>query len=93
MIILETNTLPQPLMKLVNAEKVTVTVSELSGAITLMPIAPRKKGGFDAFLSLRGSTKDCGFTVDEFLARKREDKELELAADERRQQLLRGEDA
>jgi len=85
--ILETSTLPKPLMQLVNAEKVAVTVSEWNGAITLIPVsAPRKSAH-----SLRGIAKDCGFTVDEFLARKREDKELELAADERRQQMLRGE--
>ena len=85
--ILETNTLPEPLMQMVQTEKVAVTVSMINGAITLMPISEPKKSAH----SLRGIAKDCGFTVDEFLARKREDKELELAQDERRQRMLRGD--
>jgi hypothetical protein len=69
-IVLSTNTLPKPLMQLIDAEK--VKVSETNGIINLIPIIESKND-----CPLRGIAADCGFTVDEFLARKREEKVLE----------------
>jgi hypothetical protein len=69
-IVLNTNTLPEPLFRLISAEK--VKVNETNGIINLIPIIESKND-----CPLRGIAVDCGFTVDEFLARKREEKVLE----------------
>jgi len=71
--ILNSNTLPEPLLLLVRSEK--VKVNEENGKITLTPIPEYDNRGD---YPLRGSAADCGFTVEEFLARKRAEKELEL---------------
>ena len=68
--VLNTNTLPEPLFRLISTEK--VKVSESGGIINLIPIMESKSD-----CPLLGIAADCGFTVDEFLARKREDKVLE----------------
>ena len=69
-IVLNTNTLPEPLFRLISAEK--VKVSEVNGIINLIPIMENKND-----CPLLGIAADCGFTVDEFLAGKREEKVLE----------------
>ena len=69
-IVLNTNTLPEPLFRLISTEK--VKVNEVNGIINLIPIAESKND-----CPLLGIATDCGFTVDEFLARKREEKVLE----------------
>ena len=68
--VLNTNTLPEPLFLLIRTEK--VKVNETNGIINLIPIVERKND-----CPLRGVAVDCGFTVDDFLARKREEKVLE----------------
>ena len=68
--VLNTNTLPEPLYRMINAEK--VKVNEANGIINLIPIM---EGNNDC--PLLGIATDCGFTVDEFLARKHEEKVLE----------------
>ena len=69
--VLHTNTLPEPLFRLISTEK--VKVNEFNGIINLIPIDEESKNG----CPLLGIAADCGFTVDEFLARKREEKVLE----------------
>jgi hypothetical protein len=68
--VLNTNTLPDPLFRLISAEK--VKVKEANGIISLIPIMGNKSD-----CPLLGIAADCGFTVDDFLARKREEKVLE----------------
>jgi len=69
-LVLNTNTLPEPLFRLIKAEK--VTVSQDNGIIKLIPVI-----SIENDCPLLGIAADCGFTVDEFLARKREEKALE----------------
>jgi hypothetical protein len=69
-IVLNTNTLPEPLSRLIRSER--VKARETGGEVRLTPIIDNKDD-----CPLLGIAADCGFTVDEFLARKREDKELE----------------
>ena len=69
-IVLNTSTLPEPLLRLIHAEK--VKVCETDGEIRLTPILEIKRD-----CPLLGIAVDCGFTVDDFLARKREEKALE----------------
>jgi len=66
--ILDTNTLPEPLYRLISTKK--VKVSETNGVINLTPIV-------ESDCPLLGIAADCGFTVDDFLARKRDEKVLE----------------
>jgi len=68
--VLNTNTLPEPLLRLVRTEK--VKVNEINGVISLIPMMESKND-----CPLLGIAADSGFTVDEFLARKREEKVLE----------------
>ena len=70
-IILNTNTLPEPLFGLVGADKVRVSKSD--GAIVMTPI----KEDIDYIEALYGSCADSGLTVDKFLEWTREDKEIE----------------
>jgi hypothetical protein len=70
-ILLDTNTLPEPLSKLVRSEK--VRVRESNGVITMLPV----EEGIDYIKNLRGCCSDGGLTVDKFLAMMREDIELE----------------
>jgi len=68
--VIESRTLPEPLLRYIGTEK--VKVREQRGEIRLIPIADG-----EADCPLRGVATDCGFTVDEFLARKRAEKALE----------------
>ena len=68
--VLETKTLPTPLLRLIRTSKVKVW--EFDGEVRLTPIIENKEG-----CPLLGVANDCGFTVDDFLARKREEKRLE----------------
>ena len=68
--VLNTKTLPEPLFRLISTER--IKVSEVNGIINLIPIVESKND-----CPLLGIAADCGFTVDEFLARKREEKVLE----------------
>lgn len=63
--ILDSVALPEPLFRLVRSDR--VKVSEENGKILLTPVLKAQRKGYP----LRGSAADCGFTVDEFLARKR----------------------
>jgi hypothetical protein len=68
--LLDTKTLPEALLRMLRAEK--VRVRELDGGVLLTPIMQAQGG-----CPLLGIASDCGFTVDEFLARKRDEKVLE----------------
>ena len=71
--VLNTNTLPEPLYRLIHAEK--VRVKEMDGIIQLMPVDEN----VDCTIGLRGMfAGDPEMTVDKFLERKRIDKELDL---------------
>ena len=69
--VLHAKTLPEPLFSMIGAEKVKVDKS--NGVISLAPILEMREDD----CPLLGIAADCGFTVDEFLARKREEKRLE----------------
>ena len=68
--ILDTRSLPEPLFKLIRTKR--VKVDEAYGIINLIPI---KENTADC--PIRGISVDCGFTVDDFLVKKREEKVLE----------------
>jgi len=68
--VLNTNTLPEQLFRLIRTSR--VKVNESNGVINLIPIEDNKND-----CPLLGIAVDCGFTVEDFLARKREEKELE----------------
>ena len=69
-LVLNTDTLPEPLYRLIRTPK--VKVNENNGIINLIPILVNKNE-----CPLLGIAADCGFTVEDFLARKREEKALE----------------
>ena len=69
-IVLNTNTLPDPLYCLVGADKVRVSKSD--GVIVMTPI----KEVIDYIDELYGSCAGSGLTVDKFLEWTREDKEI-----------------
>ena len=70
--VLNTSTLPEPLIRLIHTEK--VRVNETGGIIQLMPI----KEDVDCTIGLRGMLSDFPeMSVDKFLERKHADKELE----------------
>ena len=69
-ILLDTKTLPESLYRLLRAEK--VKVREFDGGVRLTPIIKTQNG-----CPLLGIATDCGFTVYDFMARKREEKVLE----------------
>ncbi|MDR2855012.1 MAG: hypothetical protein LBV40_02500 [Methanomicrobiales archaeon] len=68
--ILETRTLPEPLLRLIRSE--TVRVHEVNGEIRLTPIEETPNR-----CPLLGMYSDGKLTVDKFLEWKRQDKELE----------------
>ena len=68
-IVLNTNILPEPLFRLINAEK--VKVSEVNGIINLIPIMENKND-----CPLRGLAADSSLTVDKFLAMTHDEKEM-----------------
>jgi hypothetical protein len=69
-LVLDSRTLPEPLFRFIRTEK--VKARECDGEIRLTPIIDSEAG-----CPLLGIAADCGFTVDDFLARKREEKVLE----------------
>ena len=71
--IMNTNTLPEFLFKMIPTEK--VRVKEIDSMIQLMPVNENT----DCTIGLRGILADYDdMTVDKFLERKRADKELDL---------------
>ena len=68
--VLDTRELPESLLRLLRADK--VKVREFDGEVRLTPIVE-----IDGRCPFLGVATDCGFTVDEFLARKRVEKVLE----------------
>jgi len=68
--ILETKTLPESLFRLLQTEK--VKVRELNGEVRLIPVIQSQND-----CPFLGIASDCGFTVDEFMSRKRDEKVLE----------------
>jgi hypothetical protein len=71
-LILSKSILPEPLARLICAEK--IRVREVDGTITLTPLVQDESE--DYISKLRGSCADK-LTSDKFLAQKRADKELE----------------
>jgi virulence-associated protein VagC len=72
-LILNTNTLPEPLFQLIGADK--VRVQKEGKVITMMPI----EEPFDCVAGLRGMLAgNTTISVDQFLERKHADKELDL---------------
>jgi len=69
-LVLNTNTLPEPLLRLIKAEK--VRVSETGGEIRLTPIAAADKG-----CPLRGLCADGRLSSYAFIEAKQAEKELE----------------
>jgi hypothetical protein len=69
--ILETKVLPEPIFRLFDSNM--VKVEKEGNKVTLSPVLTVDERGYP----LRGKYKGTGSTVDEFLARKREEKELE----------------
>ena len=67
--VLNTNTLPEPLFRLIRAEK--VKVNETNGVINLIPIAVSQ-----ADCPLRGLAADSNLTVEKFLAMTHDEKEM-----------------
>jgi hypothetical protein len=70
-IIINADTLPEPLFKLVDSDRVRVRKAD--GVITMSPV----KQDMTHITKLRGSLSDGKLTVDKFLEWTREDKELE----------------
>jgi len=69
-LVLNTNTLPEPLFRLIKAEK--VKVNEVNGEIRLTPIVSTAKG-----CPLRGMCADGRLSSYAFMERKQAEKELE----------------
>lgn len=67
--VLNTNTLPEPLFRLIRSEK--VKVHEANGVVSLMPILE-----IQGNCPLRGLAADSNLTVDKFLAMTHDEKEL-----------------
>ena len=71
-LVLNTNTLPEPLLRMIPTEK--VRVRETDGEIRLTPM----RENVDCTIGLRGMfAGDPNMTVEKFLERKRADEELE----------------
>jgi virulence-associated protein VagC len=72
-LILNTNTLPEPLLRLVDSDK--VRIRKEGRVITMVPI----EESFDCVAGLRGMLAgNNAISVDKFLERKRADRELDL---------------
>jgi len=67
--VLNTNTLPEPLYRLIRSEK--VKVNEVNGVINLIPILQVEND-----CPLRGLAADSNLTVDRFLAMTHDEKEM-----------------
>jgi hypothetical protein len=72
--ILDANTLPEPLFKLVHSEK--VHVREADGVITMSPIEESELAGIELIESLYGCLNDGKLTVDKFLEMTREGEDI-----------------
>ena len=70
-IVLDTNTLPEPLFRLISAAKVKVKVNETNGIVNLIPIVTSKDD-----CPLRGLAADSSLTVDKLLAMTHDETEL-----------------
>lgn len=68
-IVMNTNTLPEPLLRMIRTEK--VKVNEANGVISLTPILEIKGD-----CPLRGLAADSKLTVDKFLAMTHDEKEM-----------------
>ena len=68
-LVLSTSTLPEPLIRLINTDK--VKVKQLNGIVSLIPVKESKKG-----CPLRGLAADSTLTVESFLAMTHDDREL-----------------
>ena len=68
-LVLNANTLPEPLFRLIRSEK--VKVNEANGIINLVPILEIKDD-----CPLRGIAADSNLTVEKFLAMTHDEKEL-----------------
>jgi hypothetical protein len=69
-LVLETNTLPEPLIRLIHAEK--VKVRKAHGEVRLTPVTPAKE-----YCPFWGMLTDGRLTSEKFMADKRLEKELE----------------
>jgi hypothetical protein len=69
--VIDTKTLPEPLFRLIQAEK--VLIQEKNGAIQLVPVIDNKYN-----CPFLGKFKSDKSAVDSFIANKRVEKELEL---------------
>jgi len=67
--VLNTNTLPEPLFRMIGTEK--VKVNEINGVINLIPIAVTQTD-----CPLRGIASDSSLTVESFLAMTHDEKEM-----------------
>ncbi|MDR1578772.1 MAG: hypothetical protein LBS35_00310 [Synergistaceae bacterium] len=74
--ILDANTLPEPLLKLVRSEK--VHVREADGVITMSPIEESELEGIELIERLYGCLDDGKLTVDKFLEMTREDEDIDF---------------
>jgi len=70
-LVLNTNTLPEPLFRLIRSEK--VKVNEENGVVSLTPILE-----IEGDCPLRGLAAESNLTVDSFLAMTHDEKELRL---------------
>ena len=71
--VMNTHALPEFLFKIISTEK--VRVKEADGIVQLMPV----KENIDCTIGLRGILASCDdMSVDNFLERRRADKELDL---------------
>ena len=70
--VIDTRGLPDLLFRILGTDR--VKVREIDGEVRLTAVAETK-----VECPLLGIAADCGFTVDDFLARKREEKVLEGA--------------
>ena len=68
--VIDTKTLPESLFRLLRVEK--VKVREHDGEVRLIPVIQTPNS-----CPFLGIASDCGFTVDEFMAKKRNEKVLE----------------
>ena len=68
-IVLQTNTLPEPLLRIIRTEQ--VRVNEANGVINLIPLVENTEDCF-----LRGLTAGSSLTVDRFLAMTHDETEM-----------------
>ena len=71
-IILNTNILPEPLLRMIKSER--VKVRQVDGVVSLCPVQEQRDGLDQLF----GLFSDGPMSVDKFMAEKRAEKDLEL---------------